>query len=194
SLKINPKSRILLKGESGSGKSSLLRVIGGVLEPTSGKIYLDNYMLKTINPNHYRSHLGMSLSDETPFEGTIIENITFGNPEISDEQLMWAIEKVGLQQFIKECPLGLKTVLYPEGQRISFTVAKKIVLARAIVGMPQVLILEDPLEQFELNEAREIIEFLTDSSNPWALIVASKTNDWSQSCTQEITLKKGEII
>ncbi|NNE33050.1 MAG: ATP-binding cassette domain-containing protein [Winogradskyella sp.] len=194
SLKINPKSRILLKGESGSGKSSLLRVIGGVLEPTSGKIYLDNYMLKTINLNHYRSHLGMSLSDETPFEGTIIENITFGNPEISDDRLMWAIEKVKLQQFIKECPLGLKTVLYPEGQRISFTVAKKIVLARAIVGMPQVLILEDPLEQFELNEAREIIEFLTDSSNPWALIVASKTNDWSQSCTQEITLKKGEII
>lgn len=194
SLKINPKSRLLIKGESGSGKSSLLRVIGGVLEATSGKIYLDKYMLRNINLNHYRAHLGMSLSDETTFEGTIRENITFGNPDISDEQLMWAVENVGLYQFIKESPKGLNTMLYPEGKKISFTVAKKIVLARAIVNKPSVLILEDPLEQFEDNDTQKIIKFLTDKSNPWALIVVSKTNDWSQSCTQVLTLKKGEII
>ena len=194
SMKVHSQSRILIKGESGSGKSSLLRLIGGVIEPSKGNIYLDNYILSNMNLNHYRSHFGMSLAGETPFEGTIKENITFGNPEISDEQLMWAIENVGLTQFIKECPKGLNTVLYPEGKQISFSVAKKIVLARAIVGKPKVLILEDPLEQLEENEVERIINFLTDVSNPWALIVVSINNDWSRNCTQTITLKKGEII
>lgn len=194
SLKIEPKSRILVRGESGSGKSSLLRLIAGVIEPTHGSVFIDDYSLKNINLNHYRSKLGLSLADETPFEGTIRENITFGNVDISDEQLLWAIEKVGLNQFIKESPKGLNTVLYPEGKQISFTVAKKIVLARAIVSKPKLLILEDPLEHFEPAEVDRIIQFLTDSSNPWALVVVSISNDWSKNCTQVITLKKGEII
>lgn len=194
SLSIGPKSRLLIKGENGAGKSSLLRIIGGVLEATKGKVYLDKYMLSTINLNYYRSQLGMSLSNETPFEGTIRENITFGNPEISDEQVMWAIENVGLYQFIKESPQGLNTVLYPEGKQISFTTAKKIVLARAIVTKPKILILEDPLEHFEADEVGRIISFLTDASNPWALVVVSISNDWSQNCTQVITLKNGKII
>ncbi|WP_179022352.1 peptidase domain-containing ABC transporter [Winogradskyella forsetii] len=194
SLIIKPKSRLLVKGESGSGKSSLLRLIGGIIEPTNGKVYLDKFMLRNINLNHYRSHLGLSLADETPFEGTIRENITFGNPNISDDQLMWAIENVGLYQFIKESPKGLNTILYPEGKQISFTTAKKIVLARAIVDKPKVLILEDPLEHFEPEEVKKIISFLTSDDNPWALVVVSMSNDWSQSCTQVVTLKKGEII
>ncbi|WP_179345414.1 peptidase domain-containing ABC transporter [Winogradskyella ursingii] len=193
-LKINSKSRLLIRGESGSGKSSLLRLIGGIIEPTKGKVFLDKYLLKNINLNHYRSHLGMSLADETPFEGTIRENITFGNPDISDDQLMWAIDKTGLYEFVKQSAQGLNTVLYPEGKQTSATVAKKIVLARAIVDQPRVLILEDPLQYFENDEAQRIISFLTDDSNPWALIVVSATNDWSLSCKEVITLKNGELI
>lgn len=194
SLSIKPKSRILIRGESGSGKSSLLRLIAGVIKPTQGSVYIDEYALRNINLNHYRSHLGLSLADETPFEGTIRENITFGNKKISDEQLLWAIDKVGLREFIKESQQGLNTMLYPEGKQISFTVAKKIVLARAIVSKPKILILEDPLEHFEIKEVDKIISFLTDKSNPWALIVVSISNDWSKSCTQVVTLKKGKIL
>ncbi len=194
SLKINPQSRLLIRGESGSGKSSLLRLIAGVIEPTKGNVFIDEYSLKTINLNHYRSHLGLSLADETPFEGTIRENITFGDENISDQQLLWAIDKVGLNQFVKESVNGLNTMLYPEGKQISFTVAKKIVLARAIASKPKLLILEDPLEHFETDEVERIITFLTDSTNPWALVLVSVINDWSQSCTQVITLKNGTII
>ena len=107
---------------------------------------------------------------------------------------MWAIDKVGLSQFVKESLQGLSTVLYPEGKQISFSIAKKIVLARAIVSKPKVLILEDPLEHFEPEEVNKIISFITNDSNPWALVVVSMSNDWSQSCTQVVTLKKGEII
>ena len=194
SLKINPKTKLLIRGESGSGKSSLLRLIAGVLEPTKGRVFVNDYLLNNINLNHYRAHLGMSLADETPFEGTIRENITFGNDQISEGQLRWAIENVELNEFVKQSPQGLNTVIYPEGKQISYTIAKKIVLARAIVSKPRVLILEDPLEYFESNEVNRIIYFLTDDTNPWALVVVSKTNNWTQNCTQVITLKRGEII
>ncbi|REG85197.1 peptidase domain-containing ABC transporter [Winogradskyella sediminis] len=194
SLKINPKTKLLIRGESGSGKSSLLRLIAGVLEPTIGRVFVNDYVLDNINLNHYRAHLGMSLADETPFEGTIRENITFGNDQISEAQLRWAIEKVELNEFVKQSPQGLSTVLYPEGKQTSYTISKKIVLARAIVNKPRILILEDPLEYFEPNEVNRIISFLTDNSSPWALVVVSKTNNWIQNCTQVITLKNGEII
>ncbi|MBU2928768.1 peptidase domain-containing ABC transporter [Winogradskyella psychrotolerans] len=194
SLKINPKTKLLIRGESGSGKSSLLRLIAGVLEPTKGRVFVNDYALKNMNLNHYRSHLGLSLADETPFEGTIRENITFGNDQISEAQLLWAIDKVELNEFVKESSQGLNTVLYPEGKQTSYTIAKKIILARAIVNKPRILILEDPLEHFEPNEVQRIMTFLTDDKHPWALVVVSKTNNWTQNCTQVITLKRGELI
>ena len=193
SLKITPKSRILIQGESGSGKSSLLRLITAVVEPTAGSIYVNKFSIGSLHLNHYRSHLGLSLSEETPFEGTIRENLSFGDDNISDETIFWALEKVGLTQFIKEQPKGLKTVLNPEGKQISYNISKKIVLARAIIKKPKVLILEDPLDQFNVDESNKIIDFLTDSSNPWALIVVSSNERWKTSCSGLVTLEKGEI-
>lgn len=194
SLEIKSQSRVLVKGESGSGKSTLLRLISGVIEPTQGQIYINASNIHNINLNYYRSHLGLSLADESLFEGTIRENITFGSKEVSDQQLLKVIKKVGLTDFIKENPNGLDTILYPEGKRTSFTVVKRIVLARAIISQPKLLILEDPLEHFEAKEAAEIIEFLTEASNPWALIVVSTNDAWAKCCTQVITLHNGKII
>jgi ABC-type bacteriocin/lantibiotic exporter with double-glycine peptidase domain len=194
SLNIKSQSRVLIQGKSGSGKSTLLRLISGVIEPSKGRIFINDTNINAINLNYYRSHLGLSLADETPFEGTIRENITFGNKEVTDDELFLAAKQVGLMSFIKESPQGLDTMLYPEGKRTSFTVVKRIVLARAIVSKPRLLILEDPLEHFEAKEATDIINFLTDALNPWALIVVSTNNAWAKLCTQVITLKNGEII
>ncbi|NNK40228.1 MAG: ABC transporter ATP-binding protein, partial [Winogradskyella sp.] len=116
-----------------------------------------------------------------------------GDPYISDEQLMEAIDKVGLSQFIKESKKGLDTILYPEGKQISFTISKKIVLARAIVSKPKLLILEDPLEHFEIKETNRIIAYLTDSKNPWALVVVSQNKEWSKNCSEIIILKEGKL-
>ena len=136
----------------------------------------------------------MALSDETPFEGTIKDNLTFGNPEITQDQIDYVIRNMKLSKFVKESEKGLETVIYPEAKQTSYTVAKKIILARAILKQPKLLILEDPLEHFEKDEALELIKFLTDASNPWTLIVVSFNKDWASNCTETITLKKGQII
>ena len=193
SLTLKPKSRILVMGESGSGKSTLIRLISGVNEPIFGNIYVNNLSLKSLHLNHYRSQLGLSLSDETPFEGTIRENLVFGNKKIQDDVIYNALNIVGLSQFLKEQSKGLETVLHPEGKQMSFTIAKKIILARAIIKQPKIMILEDPLDQFNLDETVRIINYLTDVKRPWALIVVSSKKSWRTQCTQIITLEKGEI-
>ena len=192
SFSLEPKSRILIMGESGSGKSTLLRLISGVIAPTSGNIYTNNLSLSSLHLNHYRSQLGLSLSDETPFEGSIKNNLVFGNKNIKDEIIYEALEIVGLTQFLKEQSNGLETVLYPEGKQMSYTIAKKIILARAIIKLPKVLILEDPLDQFNLDETKKIISYLTDVKRPWSLIVVSSKKSWRIQCNQIITLEKGE--
>ncbi|PQJ73180.1 peptidase domain-containing ABC transporter [Polaribacter butkevichii] len=193
SVTLNPKSRILVMGESGAGKSTLLRLISGVIEPVSGNIYVNNLSLSSLNLNHYRSQLGLSLSDETPFEGSIKKNLVFNNKNIKDELIYEVLEIVGLTQFLKEQPKGLETVLYPEGRQMSYTIAKKLILARAIIKQPKILILEDPLDQFNLEETVRIINYLTDVKRPWALIVVSSKKSWRTQCNETITLEKGEI-
>ena len=193
SLKIEPRSRILITGESGSGKSSLLRLISGIIEPTSGYIYVNNLSLNSLFLNHYRSKLGMSLSEETPFEGTIRENLIFSNDKFKDDKICEILDIVGLGQYLKEQPKGLETIINPEGKQISYTVAKKIILARAIIKEPKLLILEDPLDQFNLEETNRIIDYLTDISKPWSLIVVSSKKSWKMKCSKIITLENGKI-
>ncbi len=194
SLTITESCTILVQGSNGSGKSTLLRLIAGLIEPNTGSIYINNVELRGINLNYYRSHLGQSLTEESPFEGTILENITFGDTEIPFEDVYWALDKVGLTQFVKEQPKGLNTILHPEGKQVSYTVSKKIVLARSIVRKPRLLILKDPLDQFDDQEVNRIMDFLTEPSNPWALVVVSQNPKWIQRCGRVINIENGKIV
>lgn len=192
SLKINQKSRILVNGESGSGKSTLFRIILGITEATSGNVYVNNLSLSSLYLNNYRAQLGMSLLEESPFEGTIKENLTFGNPNVSDEKIYNVLDKVGLTNFIREQNMGLQTIINPKGDQLSYTIAKKIILARAILKEPKVLLLEDPLDRFNQSEMKDIINYLTDKSQPWALIVVSTSRNWVSKCDEVILLEKGK--
>tara|TARA_B100000809_G_scaffold110921_2_gene109498 strand:- start:31041 stop:32711 length:1671 start_codon:yes stop_codon:yes gene_type:complete len=193
-LTIESKRRVLIEGESGSGKSSLLRMLSGIIEPSyDGAIYINNVSLQSLQLNHYRSQLGLSLSEETPFEGTLKENITFGNENISDESIFELIDKVGLTKYVKELPLGIQTVLQPDGIQTSYTIAKKIILARAIAKNPKLLILEDPLDRFNSVETESIVKYLTDKKQTWTLIVVSSNPIWRKFTNKVITLVDGKI-
>lgn len=193
-LKIDPSEKIHLDGDNGSGKSTLMRILSGFIQPTFGSFFINDDTYRKIDLAQYRSQIGTILQGETPFEGTILENLTFNNPLVSHEDVKWAIESVKLGSFIKSLPEGLDTKIFPDGRQLSSSNAQKILLARSIINKPKILFYEDPLDKMDEDATIEIIDFITDSKNKWTLIVASKNDYWKQKCNRKIKMKDGKII
>ena len=192
-LKIRPKEKILVQGGSGSGKSSLLRILSGIIEPTRGTVFVGQHNLKALQLQSYRSSLGLSLSDEVLFEGTIRENITLDDENITETTIQHLMDVLHLDNFIKTLPLGLETIIHPEGKIISQSTSKKLILARAILRKPQGLILEDPLDVYTPDESKKIINYLCLDKHPWSMIVVSNNDFWEEKCDKIIQLNKGKI-
>ena len=171
----------------------MLRLVAGLVHPSAGEIYVNDISLKSIRMNHYRALLGQSITEESPFEGTILENITLGDTSVSKQDVHWAMEKTGLLSFVKRQPKGVNTIIYPEGIQMPYSVSKKLILARSIVRKPALLILNDPLDQLDEEEENRILEFLFSEENSWSILVASKDPKWEKYCSRIIQLEKGRI-
>ena len=193
-LKIDQGEKIVVEGENGSGKTTLIRLLSGILKQSSGAFYINDDTFRKINIKQYRSQIGNIIHNETPFEGTIIENITFNDPNISSEDLKWALDGVQLSSFIKQLPKGLNTHIYPEGRQLSSSNAQKILLARSIIHKPKILFYEDPTDTMDENIANEIIDFITSDKNKWTIIVSSKNPHWKTKSTRKITMQHGQIL
>jgi len=189
-LKINPKDKILIRGISGSGKSSLLNLIAGIINPTQGTVFIGQHNLKALNLNQYRSFLGLSLPEEVLFKGTIKENLTFGDTSITEAIIQDLLNVLGLESFIKNQSMGLESNVNSEGKYISNSVRKKLILARALLHQPKCLILEDPLDIFAIEETKKIIDYLCLEKHPWSIVVVSTNNYWETKCNQIFELKK----
>ncbi|KAF2518149.1 ATP-binding cassette domain-containing protein [Flavobacterium salilacus subsp. salilacus] len=194
SLCINPGEKIYISGNNGSGKSTLVRMLAGYLKPDYGSLYINDGRLNRIDKDLYRSQTGVIIQGESPFEGTILENITFNDPTITPETLRWALDSVRLSSFIKTLPQGLDTPIYPDGRQLSTSNAQKILLARSIIHKPKILFLEDPTDKMDEPTAKAIIDFLFAEEHEWTVIVSSVNHYWKSRCSRQIIMNNGEIV
>ena len=192
-LDILPKSHILLTGESGSGKTTLLKIIAGLIPQSDGQLFVNDINTKNINNDHYRSFIGYVFPNNLPFDGSIIENITFNNPKISNKKISEVCDVLGLSPFIKAQPKGLQSNISTDGKQLSYTIGKKIILARALVSEPKLLVLKDPLDEFDIKEINRITKYLFDPKQPWTILVASRNAVWKDYCDRVIHLENGKI-
>jgi ABC-type bacteriocin/lantibiotic exporter with double-glycine peptidase domain len=193
-LRIDQSEKIFVEGVNGSGKTTLIRLLSGLIQPTTGTFFINDDTFQKIDLKQYRSQIGSVIYGETPFEGSIIDNITFKNPSISQDDLKWAIEAVQLSNFIKALPMGLNTIIFPQGRQLSSSDAKKILLARSIIHKPKILFYEDPTDTMDEKVANEIIDFLTAPENKWTIIVSSNNPYWKTKCSRNLVMDKGQII
>jgi ABC-type bacteriocin/lantibiotic exporter with double-glycine peptidase domain len=193
-LKIEQGERLLIEGENGSGKTTLIRILSTLLQPSEGSLYINDDTFSKINFKQYRSQIGNIIHGETPFEGTILDNITFKNSNISNQDMKWAIEGVQLSEYIKSLPNSLETQIFPEGKQLSSSNAQKILLARSIVNKPRILFYEDPTDAMDEKVANEIIDFISSEQNKWTIIISSKNPYWKTKCSRILTMHKGQII
>ncbi|WP_394369059.1 ATP-binding cassette domain-containing protein [Flavobacterium agrisoli] len=193
-LKIDQGEHIFLEGKNGSGKTTLIRILSGLLQQSAGSFYINDDSFKKINLKQYRSQIGCIINGETPFEGTILENITFNDPAINAEDLKWVINGLQLSSLIKSLPKGLETTIFPEAKQLTSSNVKKILLARSIIRKPKILFYEDPTDTMDENVAKEIIDFLTAKEHKWTIIVSSKNPYWKTRSNRIITMEEGKII
>jgi ABC-type bacteriocin/lantibiotic exporter with double-glycine peptidase domain len=190
---IHPKDIILVSGAPGSGKSTLLRVLVALINEIEGNIFVNNINLKNVNLTYFRDFAGHYFPSNKTFEGTILENITLNNPEITMDYVQFLVEKLQLTKFVKSQDRGLKTTIYSEGRQLPYTVNKKIMIARAVASQPKLLVLKDPTEDLQDEESKKIIEFLTSPDRPWAIVVVSNNEMWNEKCNRFFYMDNGEM-
>ncbi|MCF8451689.1 MAG: ATP-binding cassette domain-containing protein [Pedobacter sp.] len=193
-LKITPGEKVFVAGVNNSGKTTLVRLLSGYLSPSSGIIYMNESVMKRSESGYYKNYTGLVMQDDTLFEGSLLENLTFNNPKVSNEDIKWALDAVGLTVIVKRLPNGLDTIINSDGRHLTRSVIQKIMIARAIISRPKVLFLEEPTISMDPRAARQIIDFLVSPENSWTIIVSSIDEYWKKACNREIDMNNGEIV
>jgi ABC-type bacteriocin/lantibiotic exporter with double-glycine peptidase domain len=194
SIHIPGDQSVVITGSSGSGKSTLIQIVSGILKPDTGVVKYNGMPFGSIDQNSLRRQVGFALSSSDIFHGSIYDNIKMGRIHVNNNDISKVLEISNLTSFVQALPQGLQTILDPEGKKVPRSIQNKIVLARAIVGTPSLVIMEDPLSHISREEKEEIIKRITNHNNPWKIIVASIDPTWLSYIKHEISLENGIIV
>ncbi len=155
-LKVAKGETIALVGESGAGKSTVLNIVIGFNKPTSGQVLIDGHDINTIDLHSYRKFLAVVPQTSILFNGTIRENITYGMPSVTEEQLQQAIEAANLTDLIASLPDGLNTVVGEHGGKLSGGQRQRISIARAIIRDPRVIVFDEATSALDSISEKQI--------------------------------------
>jgi len=193
SFVINSGERCVITGANGSGKSSMLKIMAGLYDMQEGVISYNGMVIGNLSLDSLRAAIGDQISMERLFEASVLDNITLGKESTSFENVQWAVENLGLTEFIKSLPEGYNTVLNAQGTKLPENIVVKLLLARSIANKPKLLLLENTFEQLDDKECHRIIDFLTAPENQWTLIAVSSNEYLSKCSTKIIELAEGKV-
>jgi len=181
-------------GPSSSGKSTLMQVLSGVLEPTDGIVKYNGFPLRSLDFDKLKGDIGFCLGQGEIFQGTILDNITLRRDKATPDNINRALAITGLSPYLSKMPLGFNTIIDPEGKKVPTNIQKRILLARAIATNPRLLILEDPLDHVTNDEKKILIEALTNPQNRWKVIISSVDKIWKDHIDTVIEIDNGKIV
>ena len=193
-LVVPQNDSMLISGPPSSGKSTLLKIISGILDPASGLLKYNGFPMASLDQESLKDEIGFYLGESQIFHGSILENISLGREKATPDNINRALKITGLNEFISTVPQGLNTTLDPEGIKIPRNIQNRILLTRAIATNPRLLILEDPLDHVDVDTKSEILQKLTNENNKWRIIVSSVDKLWNNFIKRNVILNKGEII
>jgi HlyB family type I secretion system ABC transporter len=161
SFSVRRGQTVAIVGRSGSGKSTLAKLLQGLYHPTSGRICIDGHDIRHISPQSLRSQLGVVPQECFLFSGTILDNITLYRSGYSLEQVIEVAKLAEAHSFIQSLPLGYKTKIGERGSNLSGGQQQRIAIARALLGNPAILILDEATSSLDTESERRFQENLS---------------------------------
>jgi len=183
-----------LVGSSGSGKSTIAGLVATFLNPSSGKVTVDDIDLATVNLGSFRKHLGVVLQDDFLYEGTIRENILFPRPDASEEELMSAVKGAYVNEFTDKFEDGLNTVIGERGVKLSGGQRQRISIARAILAAPSIIILDEATSNLDTESESFIQKSLQELMKDRTTFVIAHRLSTIQQADQILVVEEGNIV
>ncbi|MGC8758253.1 MAG: ABC transporter ATP-binding protein, partial [Caldisericaceae bacterium] len=187
-----PNSITAIVGPTGSGKTTLAKLLVRFFDPNEGNILLDSIDIRDIKVNSLRRSIKLFLSSDYVFNGTLYDNITYGAEEVTEDKIAWALKMASID-FIYKLPYGLNTVIGEGGINLSAGEAQRVALARALILSPKVYIFDEPTSSVDLETEEKINEvFLKLKQNSTVIIIAHRVST-ARIADKIVVLENGRI-
>ncbi len=194
SLTVREGEHIALIGGTGSGKSTLIKLLAGLFEPTDGDIIIGGASYKDMRRGEVRSHFSVALQKARIFEGSVRDNIRMGNPDATDEEIYKALRLSKMEDFVNSHETGLDYILVGSGQNVSGGQRQRLNMARTVIKKADVYIFDDSFSALDFLTESEIKENYEDLLRGKSRIVATQRISTAMSADRIYVLDKGRII
>jgi len=194
SLRIRSGETLAIVGRTGSGKSTLVRLLPRLLDPDEGQVLLGGVDLRDLDPAALRRRIGMVPQETLLFSATLAENIAFGVEQADQERILWAARQAGLGPDLAGFPQGLETLIGERGLTLSGGQKQRTAIARAILRDPEILILDDALSSVDTLTEERILRGLAEIMRGRTTILISHRVSTVRQADRIVVLEAGRIV
>jgi len=188
-----PGQRVAIMGATGSGKSSLAHLVPRFYDVTGGRVLVDGVDVRDMRQEDLRARIGVVLQDTVLFSGTIRDNIRYGRPDATDEEVEEAARQAQAHDFIMAFPNGYETVLGQRGVNLSGGQKQRLAIARALLCHPSILILDDCTSAVDAATEAHIMRALGETSHPCTRLIVAQRIGSVVDADQILVLENGVI-
>ena len=194
SFRIRPGEKVAILGRVGSGKSTLLKLAMGLYQPTAGEILIDGIDLRQLDPAELRTRVGYAPQDATLFYGSLRDNLTLAGSQVSDAELVRAAEIANLSDFINRHPRGFDMLVGERGESLSGGQRKSVALARAVIGEPSVLLMDEPTGSMDHSTEMSVKDQLAGFVEGRTWLVVTHRNSLLEMVDRIIVIDNGKLV
>jgi ATP-binding cassette subfamily B protein len=193
-LTVQEGETVAIVGHTGSGKTTLVSLVPRLIDPSHGTVSLGGTDVKAFDPEDLRRQIGFVPQETFLFSATLAENIAWGTPDATPEQIRWAADVAGLTSDIETFPAGLETVIGERGLTLSGGQKQRTAIARAIIRNPRILILDDALSSVDTLTEEKILRGLAVVMRDRTTILISHRVSTVQNADRIVVLSHGRIV
>jgi len=193
-LRIQPNQMIAIVGGTGAGKSTLLSLVPRFYDPTSGSVALDGRDVREIKKKSLRAQIGIVLQDTLLFSTTIRENIAYGRPDATDDEIVDAAKRAQADEFIRQLPDGYASTIGERGQQLSVGQRQRIGIARAFLKNAPVLLLDEPTSALDPTTEAAIMDTIKELMRGRTTLIATHRLATIHDVDEIVVIERGSVV